>query len=218
MILLAVIFPPIEKHSQSRDCTALTRRAQSHHPYPQRQFLTSPHGHSTNPEFDGHGVMVWPNQTGGTRVLGARGSSHSSWYKVQEGVTSQDEAQNRVCGTTLQEVKRGYDAIGEKQGHAIFVGEQDGQVVALLHLYERPAFDKPPELIVQALVVDQNLRGTGIGKAMMNMAESWASDGDFPQLPLHPAYLDPALIRFIIGSAIKLRRHLSYSERTSSAC
>jgi N-acetylglutamate synthase-like GNAT family acetyltransferase len=62
-----------------------------------------------------------------------------------------------------QEVKRRYEAIKEKQDHAVFVCEQDGQVVALLHLYERPAFDKPPEVIVQALVVDQNSRGSGIG-------------------------------------------------------
>jgi hypothetical protein len=48
-----------------------------------------------------------------------------------------------------QEVKRRYEAITAKQDHTIFVGEQDGQVVALLHLYERPAFDKPPEVIVQ---------------------------------------------------------------------
>jgi len=58
----------------------------------------------------------------------------------------------------LQEVKRRYEAIKEMQDHAVFVGEQDGQVVALLHLYERPAFDKPPEVIVQALVVDQYRR------------------------------------------------------------
>jgi N-acetylglutamate synthase-like GNAT family acetyltransferase len=64
----------------------------------------------------------------------------------------------------LQEMKRRYEAIKQKQDHVIFVGEQDGQVVALLHLFERPAFDKPPEVIVQALVVDQNCRGTGVGK------------------------------------------------------
>jgi len=85
---------------------------------------------------------------------------------------------------TLQEVKRRYDAIREKQDHAVFVGEQDGQVVALLHLYERPAFDKPPEVIVQALVVDQNCRGTGVGKSMMNMAERWAADRRFSSVAL----------------------------------
>ena len=85
---------------------------------------------------------------------------------------------------TLQEVKRRYDAIREKQDHAVFVGEQDGRVVALLHLYERPAFDKPPEVIVQALVVDQNWRGTGVGKSMMNMAERWAADRRFSSVAL----------------------------------
>jgi len=84
----------------------------------------------------------------------------------------------------LQETKRRYDAIKQKQDHAIFVGEQDGQVVALLHLYERPAFDKPPEVIVQALVVDRNCRGTGVGKKMMNMAERWAVDRGFSSVAL----------------------------------
>ena len=85
---------------------------------------------------------------------------------------------------TLQEVKRRYGAIQDKQDHAVFVGEQDGQVVALLHVYERPAFDKPPEAIVQALVVDQNWRGTGVGKAMMNVAECWAANRGFSSVPL----------------------------------
>jgi GNAT superfamily N-acetyltransferase len=85
---------------------------------------------------------------------------------------------------SLQEMKRRYEAIKEKQDHAVFVCEQDGQVVALLHLYERPAFDKPPEVIVQALVVDQYRRGTGVGKAMMNMAQRWALDRGFSSVAL----------------------------------
>ena len=85
---------------------------------------------------------------------------------------------------SLQEMKRRYDTIKQKHDHAIFVAEQDGQVVALLHLYERPAFDKPPEVIVQALVVDQNCRGTGVGKKMMNIAERWALDRGFSSVAL----------------------------------
>jgi N-acetylglutamate synthase-like GNAT family acetyltransferase len=63
-----------------------------------------------------------------------------------------------------QEMKQRYQAIKAKQDHAVFISEQDRQIIALLHLYERPAFDKPPEVIVQALVVDQNSRGSGVGK------------------------------------------------------
>src|SRR5205823_14882000 len=44
-----------------------------------------------------------------------------------------------------KEVKRRYEAIKEKHDHAVFVGEEDGRVVALLHLCELPAFDKPPD-------------------------------------------------------------------------
>ena len=39
-----------------------------------------------------------------------------------------------------KEVKRRYEAIKEKHDHAVFVGEEDGRLAALLHLYERPAF------------------------------------------------------------------------------
>ena len=85
---------------------------------------------------------------------------------------------------SLQEMKRRYDAIKQKQDHAIFVGEQDGQVVGLMHLSDRPAFDKPTEVIVQALVVNQNCRGTGVGKKMMNMAERWALDRGFSSVAL----------------------------------
>lgn len=85
---------------------------------------------------------------------------------------------------TLQEVERRYGAIQDKQDHAVFVGEQDGQVVALLHVYERPAFDKPPEVIVQALIVDQNCRGAGVGKTMMNVAEHWAANRGFSSVSL----------------------------------
>jgi GNAT superfamily N-acetyltransferase len=83
-----------------------------------------------------------------------------------------------------QEVMQRYEAVKEKRDHAVFVGEQHGQVIALLHLYERPAFDKPPELVVQALVVDQNWRGKGVGRSMMNMAEHWALNGGFSSIAL----------------------------------
>src|ERR1700747_1479440 len=77
------------------------------------------------------------------------------------------------------EVERRYNAVRGKDDHAVFVAEQDGRVVAFLHLYERPAFDKPPEVVVQAIVVAQSLRGAGIGKTVMTLAERWASGRGF---------------------------------------
>ena len=65
-----------------------------------------------------------------------------------------------------------------------FVVEEEGRVTALLHVYARPAFDKPPEAIVQAIVVDQDARGTGVGQALMGVAENWASEHGFTSVAL----------------------------------
>jgi GNAT superfamily N-acetyltransferase len=59
-------------------------------------------------------------------------------------------------------------------GHRVWVCEQDGRVVGLLHAFYRPALDKPPEVMVQALVVEVSQRSKGIGERLMAEAESWA--------------------------------------------
>jgi GNAT superfamily N-acetyltransferase len=52
--------------------------------------------------------------------------------------------------------------------HYTAVAEDGGQVVGLLHMFERPALEKPCEAVVQAIVVDAKMRGRGIGKALMD--------------------------------------------------
>ena len=66
----------------------------------------------------------------------------------------------------------------------MFVAEENGRIIGFLHLYERPAFDKPSEVIVQAIVVDQTLRRTGIGKTIMIMAERWALERGYSSIAL----------------------------------
>ena len=82
------------------------------------------------------------------------------------------------------EVERRYNAVRERGDHPVFVAEEDGRIIGLLHLYERPAFDKPPEVIVQAIAVDQTLRRTGIGKTIMSMAERWALERGYSSIAL----------------------------------
>ena len=74
----------------------------------------------------------------------------------------------------VDEVRRRLAAVCAAPDHAVLVGETSGQVVALLHLFVRPALEKPPEAVVQALVVDSLCRQGGVGKTMMIAAESWA--------------------------------------------
>ena len=83
-----------------------------------------------------------------------------------------------------EEVRRRYHAVVQSADHALMVAEQDGCIVALCHMFARPALDKPPEAVVQALVVDQACRGSGVGRIMMAAAETWAMDRGFRSVGL----------------------------------
>ena len=75
--------------------------------------------------------------------------------------------------------------VGAASGHHAVVAEMDGRVVGLLHVYERPALEKPGEAVVQALVVDEASRGQGIGRALMREAERWAQARGLASITLH---------------------------------
>jgi GNAT superfamily N-acetyltransferase len=82
------------------------------------------------------------------------------------------------------EVARRLAAVRDSPDHAVLAGESDGRVISLLHLYVRPALEKPPEVVVQALVVDATRRKSGIGKRMMAAAEDWAKERDLHSVAL----------------------------------
>jgi ribosomal protein S18 acetylase RimI-like enzyme len=41
-------------------------------------------------------------------------------------------------------------------------------------MFARPALEKPPEAIVQSLVVDVEARSDGVGRALIGAVENWA--------------------------------------------
>jgi GNAT superfamily N-acetyltransferase len=71
------------------------------------------------------------------------------------------------------EVKRRLSLVTTSDDHRVWVFETDSRVVAMLHAFFRPALDKPPEVVVQSLVVEESLRSNGIGEALMFVAEDW---------------------------------------------
>ena len=68
-----------------------------------------------------------------------------------------------------------FERVSATPGHRIIVAEMDSEIVGVLHVFERPALEKPCEAVVQALVVDGERRGNGIGEALMREAEAWAA-------------------------------------------
>ena len=82
------------------------------------------------------------------------------------------------------EAERRFLAIAAFPGHSLLVAESEKQIVGLLHVYARTALEKPPEAVVQAVVVDRSFRGSGSGKAFMAAAERWACDRGYRSVSL----------------------------------
>lgn len=76
----------------------------------------------------------------------------------------------------VAEIERRIARIAGSDGHCLVLAEDAaGAPMALLHVYGRDALEKPPEAVVQALVVRDWLRGLGLGRAMMARAEEWTA-------------------------------------------
>jgi GNAT superfamily N-acetyltransferase len=117
-------------------------------------------------------------EDGGERMISIRPMAEKDLPIVQELLSQ--------LGYPLdgEEVRRRYAAVAGSGDNALVVAEQTGHVIALCHMYARPALDKPPEAIVQALVVDRASRAHGVGKVMMTAAEAWARDRGFMSVAL----------------------------------
>jgi GNAT superfamily N-acetyltransferase len=85
----------------------------------------------------------------------------------------------------LAELAARLDRVGAAVDHCVAVAELDGQIAGLLHVFERPALEKPCEAIVQALVVEVACRGKGVGRALMRHAETWARTRGLASIALH---------------------------------
>ena len=83
------------------------------------------------------------------------------------------------------EIRQRIGRIVAAGGHYLVAAEEaDGSLAAFLHVYGRAALEKPPEAVVQALVVRDSLRGKGVGRAMMALAERWARDAGYRYVSL----------------------------------
>ena len=75
-----------------------------------------------------------------------------------------------------------FETVLASDGHRVIVAEVSGEVVGVLHMFERAALEKPCEAIVQALVVDSEARSSGIGEALMREAEACAQSRKLPSV------------------------------------
>ena len=85
----------------------------------------------------------------------------------------------------IAELMRRYERLESAADHHLFVAELHGQLAGFCHVFARPALEKPPEAIVQSLVVDAPERQAGIGRALMATVEDWAKARGFTSVALY---------------------------------
>jgi GNAT superfamily N-acetyltransferase len=124
----------------------------------------------------------------------------------------------------LSELERRFASTTDAADHEILVGTNNDSVVGLLHMYARPALEKPPEAIVQALVVDSAHRGTGIGRILMDAAEHWTRERGFESIALSSHVSREAAHAFytalgyqVIARSILLRKTFEQRENHGAA-
>jgi N-acetylglutamate synthase-like GNAT family acetyltransferase len=73
-------------------------------------------------------------------------------------------------------------AILEHNDHAIFVAEVNGSISGWVHVHILPTLDMDQIAELGGVVVDESVRGQGVGKILMEQAEIWARQHDCNQL------------------------------------
>ena len=108
------------------------------------------------------------------------------------------------------EFRTRFERVSAVPGHRIIVAEMGSEIVGVLHVFERPALEKPCEAVVQALVVDGARRGSGIGEALMREAEAWAASRKLASTALYTRIDRDRARRFYerIGYRLKATSHL----------
>lgn len=77
--------------------------------------------------------------------------------------------------TTEEAIKVRLDALQQHEDYQIFVAEVDEQVIGMIGLIRELRFERDGVHVrVGSLVIDEQQRGNGIGRSLMQAAEGWA--------------------------------------------
>ena len=85
----------------------------------------------------------------------------------------------------LNELEKHFRLVMKSPEHSAFVCETEGKLVGLLHVFGRPALEKPAEAVIQSIVVDKEYRKGGIGNQLIAAAELWAIERGYDYIALH---------------------------------
>lgn len=90
----------------------------------------------------------------------------------------------------LDELRERFSKLRSKKRHRFFVCEENENILGWIHLECVEDLIEEDKAEIKALVVDENSRRNGIGKALIETAEKWAKT-----YQLHTIYLNCNILR-----------------------
>jgi GNAT superfamily N-acetyltransferase len=76
--------------------------------------------------------------------------------------------------STSQQIAQRFERIDGQSNQALFVADDEGQVVASVHVAANPYLENDASAEILGLVVADGHRSQGVGKALVSAAEAWA--------------------------------------------
>ena len=91
-----------------------------------------------------------------------------------------------------------------KPDHTVFIAERNpGEIIGWIHVFGLMLIESPPTAEIGGLVVDQRLRGSGTGKALIQAARRWAMRHGFQTLWVRSNTIREKAHRFYEGEGFR---------------
>jgi GNAT superfamily N-acetyltransferase len=79
--------------------------------------------------------------------------------------------------STAEETLRRFRGIGDAPDARVWVAQApDGAIVGWIHLFGNRLLESDPDIEIGGLVVHEDARGRGVGRALVSAAEDWARE------------------------------------------
>jgi GNAT superfamily N-acetyltransferase len=103
--------------------------------------------------------------------------------------------------STAEQVARRFQAIeANRDSHVAVAVDETGTVVGWIHVFGNRLLESEPDAEIGGLVVDESVRGHGVGTALVAAAETWARDRGYPVISVR-------------SNVVRQEAHAFYQER-----
>jgi len=119
---------------------------------------------------------------------------------IQELATFEKE--HHAVEVTAEDLKR--DGFGEAPAFKVFIAEVDGKIVGMALFYERYSTWKGRIIHLEDLIVKQEFRGQGVGKALYTKVLTYANDRKVKRVSWEVLDWNTTAIDFYVSSGAKI--------------